>query len=330
MAVRSRTRTAILQYILALWVALTLNFVLPRLVPGDPLEFVIGPELQTLTTAERARLTAELGLDGSLPSQYARYWSGVAVLDFGHSIRYGRPVRDLLVERLGWTLLLTLPALVLSTTIGVALGTLAAWRRHERGETVLLGSMLLVDSLPVFWIGLVLASVFAGVLGWLPPFGARPLFADGAVSMSVGVLERLVMPVATLTIGAVAHTFLVARASVLTAIGEDYVLVAEAKGLRERAILFRHVLPNALLPVYTTIGLSIGGLASGAVVVETVFGYPGLGRLAFEAVAARDYPLLQGAFVLIVLGVLGANAVVDLTYQWLDPRVDPPTHGASW
>jgi peptide/nickel transport system permease protein len=309
------------QYALVLWIALTLNFALPRLAPGDPLRYVVGDEANVLSSAQRSRLLAEFGLDRPVLEQYGSYVADLFRGDLGVSVRFGRPVGEVLADRLPWTVLLVLPAVVLSSLAGTALGALAAWRRGHAPDVGLLVGMLVLDSLPGFWVGMLLIAVFAVQLGWLPAFGAVPLTgADGPLAFGAEVGRRLVLPVATITLATLGGTCLLARAAMLTTLGEDYVRMAEAKGLREREVLLRHALRNALLPVYTNVALRLGALASGAVVVETVFSYPGLGRLIYESVLARDYPLLQGAFLLISVGVIAANLAADLTYPLLDPR----------
>jgi peptide/nickel transport system permease protein len=232
---------------------------------------------------------------------------------------------DVLLDRLPWTLLLIVPALILKAAIGTVLGAAAAWRRGSGRDLGLLSTMLALDSMPAFWTGMLLISVFAVQLGWLPSFGAMPLGATGdGLTLALEVGRRLILPVTTITLATVGAVFLLARASMLTTLGEDYVMMAQAKGLSERQVVLRHALRNALLPIYTSLTLSLGVLASGAVVVETVFSYPGLGRVVYEGVLARDYPLLQGAFLLVTVGVVGANLLADLTYPLLDPRVRRP------
>lgn len=321
-ALGSLARSRLAQYALVLWVALTLNFALPRLAPGDPLEFLFGQELSTLTPTERTRVLHELGQDRPLLQQYAQYLGGIARGDLGRSIRFGRPVSEILADRLVWTSMLVLPALVLSALIGTALGLAAAWRRGRAADAWLLTVMLVLDSLPVFWIGMLLLAVFAGTLGWLPSFGSLAFVGgDSTLATAAHAVRLLLLPVATLTLAGVGHTFLLARAALLTTLDEEYVRFAEAKGVHPRDVLLRHALRNSILPVYTHVSLGLTGLVSGAVVVETVFAYPGLGRVIVDAVSARDYPLLQGAFVLLVFSVLVVNWLTDLTYGLIDPRV---------
>ncbi len=319
---RPRRWGALGQYALVLWVAVTLNFALPRLAPGDPLEYVIGPEFQTLTVEQRAEVLDELGLSGSLPQQYVRYMGNLFRGDFGVSIRFGRPVPEVLADRLPWTLLLLGPAFFLAFGIATALGVFAAVRRGGRADAGLLTGTLLLDALPAFWIAMVLLAVFSVRLGWFPSFGAEPLLgASSALAYGWEVGRRLVLPTATLVLASLGHTFLLARASMISSLGEDYIAQAEAAGLPPRRIIYRHALRNAVLPLYTHFALTLGGLVGGAVLVETVFGYPGVGRLIFEALSARDYPLLQASFLLVTLGVILANALADATYPLLDPRV---------
>ncbi|TAK27731.1 MAG: ABC transporter permease [Chloroflexota bacterium] len=307
---------------MVLWVALTLNFALPRLAPGDPLHYLLGQEANTLTGEQRRQVERELGLDGSVPQQYARYLLDLLRWDLGRSIRFGQPVTAVLADRLPWTILLVAPAILGSALVGTTLGAYAAWKRGSRRDLGLLGGMIVVDSMPGFWIAMLLIAVFVVQLGWLPSFGAVPLASTaGPFAFGVELLRRLILPVTTIGLATVGNTFLITRSAMLTTLDEDYILMAEAKGLPERTVMFRHALRNVLLPVYTNVVLSLGVLAGGAVVVETVFSYPGLGRVIYESVLARDYPLLQGAFLLVTVGVLTTNLLADLSYPWLDPRI---------
>jgi peptide/nickel transport system permease protein len=310
------------QSAVVIWIALTLNFALPRLAPGDPLAYLFGPEVNMLTPAQKQQVLRELGLDRSIPEQYVGYFAGLLRGDLGRSVRFRAPVIDVLADRVPWTLLLLVPSLLLQAIIGMTLGTLAAWRRGSARDLGLLTGMMALEAMPAFWTGMILVSIFAVGLGWLPSFGAVPLVVSGGrLTLAVEIVRRMILPVATITLGTVGAVFLLTRASMLTTLGEDYVLMAQAKGLSDRRVMFGHALRNALLPVYTSLTLSLGVLASGVVVVETVFSYPGLGRVIYEGVLARDYVLLQGAFLLVTLGVVGANLLADLTYPLLDPRV---------
>ena len=317
----SRWPVWLAQYAIVLWVALTLNFALPRLAPGDPLEFLIGPELATLSPAQRQRVLHEVGFDRPVLEQYFGYLVSIARGDLGRSIRYGGPVRSILADRIGWTALLILPSILIGAIVGTALGVFAIARPTRGHDAALVTAMVLVDAVPVFWTGMLLIAVFTVTLGWLPSYGAVAPTSGGTLATLGGVARRLILPVATLSLAGAGHTFLIARASLRDALGEDFVRTASAKGLARRAVLGRHALRNAVLPVYTHTALGLGSLLSGAVVVETVFSYPGVGRLIAEAVATRDYPLLQGAFLSVVVGIVAANLLTELTYPLLDPRL---------
>lgn len=306
---------------MTVWVAFTLNFALPRLAPGDPLDYMLGDEVATFTVAQRTAANKELGLNAPLPSQYLRYLRGLATADLGHSIRYGRPVRGLLAERMGWTLLLALPAAVLSLVTGTALGALAAWNRGRPRETGLLAGILMLDALPAFWVSMLLIALFSVELGWLPSFGALPPGGAHGVALPLEVAKRLVMPLAALVLATVGQPFMVARGAITSSLGEDYIQTAQAKGLSTSAVLFGHALRASTLPILTSFALTLGALAGGVVVVETVFAYPGVGRLVFDAIRARDYPLLQGAFLVFAVTVILANWAAELLYERLDPRV---------
>ncbi|THF75753.1 ABC transporter permease [Cohnella fermenti] len=309
------------QYVLVIFVALTLNFALPRLAPGDSLSFAIGEALaQEMTPEQRAQAMKEVGLDGSLLAQYGKFLKGALTLDLGHSTKFGEPVAEVLADRLPWTLRIVLPSLILSASIAVGLGAYAAWNRGRKRDLFLLAGVLTLESMPGFWLGMILIAVFGVKLGWFPTYGAAPLFSTGGWSYAVAVMQRMVLPVSTITLVSLGSYFLLTRSAMLDSLGQDYMMMAEAKGLGTRKRMW-HALRNALLPVYTHMTMSLSLLVSGAVVVETVFSYPGVGSLLYESVLARDYPLMQGVFLLITLAVIAGNLLADLTYPLVDPRV---------
>jgi peptide/nickel transport system permease protein len=202
------------------------------------------------------------------------------------------------------------------------IGAVAAWRRGSRTDLSSLAVFIFLQSLPAFWVGMIMVAVFAVQLGLFPTFGARDVFERReGWSFWVDVGHHLVLPVTTLVLFTVSETFLTMRYSMLSVLGEDFVTVARAKGLSQRQVLFRHAVRNAILPVATVFMLKLGEAFAGATVIETVFSYPGIGRLIYDAVLARDYPLLQGAFLLVTLTVVAGNLVADLLYPLLDPRV---------
>lgn len=310
------------QYLLVLLLALVLNFVLPRAMPGSPLATLGGAEVGELTAGDRAAILERYGLDQPLSRQFSDYVGDLSTLDLGTSFRDGRPVTTLLGERIGWTVLLVGSSLVVTTVVGVGMGALAAARRERRRDGGTLVAVLSLDAMPPFWVGLLLILVFGVTLQWLPTFGAEPL--TGARPGPAGVVDiarHLTLPLLTLVIGGLAQPFLVTRYAMLSALGSQSTVLARSKGLSRRRVLLRHGLRPAALPVTTLFLLEVGVLIEGAVVVETVFGYPGVGRLMYEAVLSRDFPLLQGGFLVLTVAVIGMNLLADVTYPLLDPRV---------
>jgi peptide/nickel transport system permease protein len=322
-----RALPRVAQYALVLWVAATINFALPYLAPGDPVDYLYVGPIQGLTEEQLAQIRTGYGLDRPILEQYAGFWTGLTRGDLGTSVAHNRPVVDLLLERLPWTLALIGLGVLGATVLGIALGAAAAWWRGRRRDIGLVTGVLAVDSMPSFWIGMMLIAVFAVQLGWFPSFGATEITAGGAAAIGE-MLRRLVLPVVTITLAIFGSIFLLTRAAMVSVLDEPFVRLARAKGVSERQIALRHALRNALLPVFTNVTVMVGALLSSLVVVETVFAYPGLGRLIYEAVTARDYPLLQGAFLLITVGVIVLNLLADLTYPLLDPRVRRPAEAA--
>jgi ABC-type dipeptide/oligopeptide/nickel transport system permease component len=283
----------------------TLVFLLIHLVPGDPVEAMLG---ESARPADREALRAALGLDRPLLEQYLSWLGGLAVLDLGESFTWQRPVAELLAERIPATLELAVAALALALLIAVPLGVLAARGRGGPVDAGAMGFSLLGVALPNFWLGPLLILVFSLWLGWTPVSGR-----EGAGS--------LILPAITLGTGLAAILARMVRSSVLEVLSEDYVRTARAKGLGEGRVLWGHALRNAWLPVLTLIGLQLGGLLGGAVITETVFAWPGVGSLLVEAIQARDYPVVQACVLLISLAYVLVNALTELVYAWADPRV---------
>lgn len=315
------------QYALVLWAAATLNFALPRLAPGDPVSYLYVGGAQGLSPEQVAQVRAGYGLDRPLIEQYGAFWAGLVRGDLGTSVEFNRPVLDVLLDHLPWTVALVGVATVLAVLLGTGAGAWAAWHRGGRRDAAVVGGVLVVDSMPGFWVGMVLVAVFSVALGWFPSYGAVTIDAEGAAWLA-DAAGRMVLPVATLVIATTGGFFLMARASMVTVLDEPFVRLARATGLPERQVAGQ-ALRAALLPVSTNVTLAVGVLLSGAVVVETVFAYPGLGRLLFGAVTARDHPLLQGGFLLVTLAIVAANLLADLTYPLLDPRVRRARAGAA-
>jgi peptide/nickel transport system permease protein len=306
-----------LEYATVLLLALTLNFALPRALPGGPLKLFGSPEaLARLTAEERAQIATEYGFGQPLHEQFLGYLQGVVTLDLGTSLSDGRPVTEAIATALPWTLLLVGTSIVMTALIGVSLGVLGGLRRRRRKGAVLLSTAIVFDSLPQFWLGMLLIVLFGVHLELLPTFGV-----SGPEGVTVGgVAEHLVLPVTTLTVTGIGYLFMYTRSSLLSVLTSEPVQHAHARGVPHRRLIRRHVLRPALLPVHTILMLDIGFLAAGSIVVETVFAYPGLGRLTFDAISSRDYPLMQGTFLVLTVMVVLMNALADVTYPMLDPR----------
>jgi peptide/nickel transport system permease protein len=298
------------------------NFMLVHMAPGDAVDVLAG-EAGGANPEYVAQLKEKFGLDDPLPVQLGRYLWNVATLDLGFSFRHNMPVADIILQRLPATLLLMAFAIVLAFGAGLLLGVTAARHANRLLDRVISVGALIAYATPIFWIGLMLILLFSVRLGWLPSSGMETIGADLTGWARVAdVARHLVLPGVTLALFYMALYTRLMRASMLEVFGLDYVTVARAKGLSERRIAYRHVLRNALLPMTTMLGLQVGSLLGGSVLVETVFGWPGLGRLAFESVFQRDYSLLLGVLMLSSMMVIVANLLVDLLYARLDPRMD--------
>jgi peptide/nickel transport system permease protein len=309
------------QYVLIIVVLASANFALPRLMPGDPVLVLLGEDAGRLPPEAIAAEKADLGLDQPLLTQYGRYMSGLIHGDLGYSFRHRRDVSTLLRERLPWTILMVGTAIVISTILGVALAAFAVWRRGRRRDTASIAICTFLESIPAFWLGLLLLIWFGANLKLLPLFGSVSVDKTTGLARAGDVLLHLILPATTLVLASVGATFLLARASLLGVVRDDYVLVARAKGLREQTIAFRHALPVASLPIVTSVLLRVGSVTGGAVIIERVFSYRGAGTLLLEASFGRDYPVLQGCLFVLTLLVVGVNFVGDLLYPRLDPRV---------
>ena len=310
------------QYAIVVVVAVTLNFALPRFMPGDPLALIAGADVGLLTPEERADLIDQFGLDDPLIEQYGDYWISILTGDLGESFRSGRPIVERIGELLPWTLLLAGGALVVSSIVGILLGAISAWRRGGKGDISLLTGMIALQSLPSFWLGMLLISIFAVNLGVFPACGAESPAADLAGwARFRDIAEHAVLPVVTLSVLSTPGVYLTMRYSMLEVLGEDFIRTARAKGASERRVLFGHVARNAFAPVVTFLAIRFAFAFGGSVIIETVFSYPGLGRLVFEAVSCRDFPVMQAAFLGFTVAVLVANLFADLLYPILDPRV---------
>ena len=283
----------------------SLVFLVLHLLPGDPVSMMLG---FAVTAESAARLRQELGLDDPLWLQYARYWGRLLVGDLGRSMSMDVPVAQALLAQFPATLQLTVAGLGAAVVMGVLLGVLSAVRHGTWWDTAIMTAVLAGVSVPSFWLGLLLILVFAVHLDWVPITGQ-------------GGWERLVLPAAAVGLRAAGLIARLTRSSVLEVLREDYVVTARAKGVAERAVVFRHALWNALIPVVTVVGLQFGQLMSGTVIVETVFAREGLGRLIVHGIMQRDILLVQGAALLLATTYVIVNLAVDVAYAYVDPRI---------
>lgn len=299
-----------------------LNFLLVHAAPGDP-AMVMAGEAGAADEEFVEQLREQFGLDRPLHEQLVSYVGNVAQGDLGFSYRQQRPVWDLMIERLPATLVLTLSAFVLALVGGVLLGTLAALNVGRWGDTAITVIALLSYATPIYWVGLMLALLFSVNLGWLPAFGYESIGANLTGFARVwDIIQHMILPVVTLGLFYMAVYTRLTRASILEVCDMDFVKTARAKGLREGPIVARHVLRNAILPVITFAGVQAGHLIGGSILIETVFAWPGLGRLAFDAVLQRDYQVLLGIFFITSVLVIMFNIITDILYSIVDPRVE--------
>jgi len=316
----------VLHTVFVLWAVVTILFLIFRLMPGTPLDAYIDT---SLTPEEQEQILAQFGLDQPLWKQYLLYWGNLLQGNLGKSFHYRQDVFSLLMAAFPNTLALTLFSLVIAYVFGVLAGAFLAWKRGTWMEGVGIPIVLTSRAAPEFWLGMVFLAVFSFSLGWFPAGGANSPGAEfpsqWARMTSFDYFRHLTLPALTLALYLQGLPLLLMRSNMLEVMQEDFVTMARMKGLSEWSIVMRHAARNALLPVATAFALGIGSSVGGNVVVETVFSWPGLGRLLVASVAASDYPVAQGAFLLISLVQVTMNLIADLLYALLDPRV---THDA--
>jgi peptide/nickel transport system permease protein len=294
-----------------------LVFVAIRLVPGDSITAMLGTEAGLLTPEQRQSLAVYFGLDQGWFSQYWRWLGGVFSGNLGVSVTYGKPVLTVILDRFPLTLELAVLAMIIALGVGLPLGVFAATRSEKRSDLAVRIFAMIGQSTPSFVIGLLIIFVLSAGFGILPAMGQFvPFFED-----PLGNLSQLILPAMTLGLSFTASVTRISRSAVLDVLGDDYVRTARAKGAPKARVIWRHALPNALIPVVTLSGVEFGYLLGGAVLVEQIFALPGLGRLALDAILQRDYALVQGSVLFVALNFMVVNLLVDLTYVLLDPRI---------
>jgi peptide/nickel transport system permease protein len=298
---------------------LAFNFILFRAI-GDPVELLTHSTLH-LDPSEKAALREELGIDDPLPAQFINYVGDSLRGEFGYSFITGRPVIESVAEKIWPTILLVGTSTVLSTLFGVLIGIRGAWRRGSAFDTASLLGSLTLYSMPEGWLGMLLLILFAGILGWFPAGGIESTDRLTGFAHVLDVAKHLFLPCLTLTLGYLGEFAIIMRSSLLEVMGEDFIQTARAKGVRDKDVRRRHAVPNALLPTFTLTFYSIGFILGGAVIVEQVFSWPGLGQLTYAAIESLDYPVIQAVFLLSSAAVILFNLLADVLYGYLDPRV---------
>ena len=294
-----------------------LVFVSIRMVPGDAITAMLGTEAGLLTPAQRSALAAYFGIDQPVWSQYLRWLSGLFQGDLGISSIYGKPVLAIILERFPLTLQLALMSMVIALSVGVPLGVFAATRNERPSDLIVRMLAMLGQSTPSFVIGVLIIYVLSVFFGFVPAMGTfTPLFVDPLASIG-----QLIFPAITLGFAFAASVTRISRSAMLDVLSDDYIRTARSKGASQRSVVWRHALPNALIPVVTLSGVEFGYLLGGAVIVEQIFALPGLGRLVLDAITQRDYALVQGNVLFIAFNFLLVNLLVDLAYVALDPRI---------
>jgi peptide/nickel transport system permease protein len=299
------------------------NFFLFRIVEGDPVANLFrGREL---TASQRAELTKQFGLDKSTSGQFVDYLEQTAQLNFGRSYTNNQPVASEIADKALPTIALVGVSAILSALIGTMLGIAAAWRRRTKTDYTITGLTMGTYSMPDFWLGMLLLTLFAVVLGWFPVGGiVDPASNATGLAKLLDQAEHMVLPALTLTLAYLGEYAIVMRSSLLDTMREDYLVLARAKGLRDVLVRNRHAVPNALLPVVALLAINLGLVMAGAIAVETIFSWPGLGLATYEALKGPDLPMLQGLFLVFSATMILFNLIADLVYAYLDPRVRAP------
>lgn len=303
----------IAQLIPILLIVVLVTFGITRVIPGNPAAVILGPQA---SVEEIAKLEVELGLDKSIFEQFFMYIKGLLQGDLGMSYSYGQPVSELIAESFPNTILLTITSIVLSLLIGIPAGIISATKQYSKLDYALMIVSLIGVSMPIFWLGLMLVLVFSVNLGWLPSIGMGSLDAG-----LWDFISHLILPTIALATIPAATFARVTRSSMLETIQQDYIKSLRAKGLKESKIIWKHGLKNALPPIVTVIGLQISSLLSGAILTETIFSWPGMGKLIVDSISNRDYAVVQGTVLFIALIYILINLIVDIVYMYINPKV---------
>ena len=303
----------IFQLIPVLLITMSMTFVITRVLPGNPAVSILGPQA---TVEDIAKMEEEMGLHDPMPVQYINYMKRILTGDLGTSYRYNRPVADLIFEKLPNTLQIALASLIIALLIGVPVGIISAVKQYSLFDYISMIAALIGVSMPSFWLGLMLVLIFSVNLGWFPTMGM------GVISNGIGdVISHLFLPSLCLSFGSMANFARISRSSMLEVIDQDYMKAVRAKGIRENVVIIKHGLKNALPPIVTVLGMRIAALMTGAIMIETIFSWPGIGKWIIDAITNRDYPVLQGAVLIIATIIIVVNLTIDLLYGVVNPRI---------
>lgn len=311
----------ILQLIPILFIVITFIFIITRMVPGDPAAVMLGPQASLESVQE---LREELGLNKSVGEQYVSYLKGIMRGDLGKSYYYNEPVMKLIMERFPNTLLLSFASIIIAILIGIPVGIISATKQYSIFDYVSMILALVGVSMPIFWLGLMMVLVFSVNLAWLPSIGM------GSLDKGMwDVISHLILPSVCLATIPAATFARITRSSMLEIVKQDYIKALRSKGLKERVVTWKHALKNALPPIITVLGLQMSGLLSGAILTETIFSWPGMGKLIVDAIGNRDYALIQSAVLFIAIIYVFINLLVDITYLYINPKVSYETGKGS-
>ena len=303
----------VLQLIPVLLITMSITFVITRVIPGNPAVSILGPQA---TAEDIAKMEERMGLNDPLPVQYINYIAGVFTGDLGTSYRYNQPVAGLILEKLPNTLVLALSSLVIALIIGVPVGILSAVKQYSIFDYTAMITALIGVSMPNFWLGLMLVLAFSVNLGWFPVLGM------GSLANGLGdVISHIFLPAVCLSFGSMANFARIGRSSMLEVIDQDYMKAVRAKGIREWIVIIKHGFKNAMPPIVTVLGMRISSLMTGAIMVETIFSWPGIGRLIVEAINNNDYEMIQGSVLFMAVLYVLVNLAVDIVYLYINPKV---------
>lgn len=303
----------IFQLIPVLLITMSMTFVITRVLPGNPAVSILGPQA---TAEDIAKMEEEMGLHDPMPVQYINYMKRILTGDLGTSYRYNRPVADLIFEKLPNTLQIALASLIIALLIGVPVGIISAVKQYSLFDYISMIAALIGVSMPSFWLGLMLVLIFSVNLGWFPTMGM------GAISNGIGdVISHLFLPSLCLSFGSMANFARISRSSMLEVIDQDYMKAVRAKGIRENVVIIKHGLKNALPPIVTVLGMRIAALMTGAIMIETIFSWPGIGRLIVDAINNNDFEMIQGTVLFMAILYVTVNLVVDIIYLYINPKV---------